>query len=54
MWNPQRSGFVHLEVTSSAAMMKILSDEISTALAPYTRIIFNLCEIGLCFDKLPF
>lgn len=34
--------------------MKILSEEISTAPASYTRIIFNLCEIGLCFDKLPF
>lgn len=54
MWNSEKSSFVHLEGTSSAAMMKILSDEISTASASYSRIIFNLCEIGLCFDKLPF
>ena len=48
-------GPVHLNVTSSAAAtMKIPPDEIPTALASYTGIIFNLCEIGLCFDKPPF
>lgn len=34
--------------------MKTLAEEIPAALASYTGIIFNLCEIVLCFDKLPF
>lgn len=45
---------MHLVETSLEALMKTLAEEIPAALASYTGIIFNLCEIVSCFDKLPF